>query len=61
MSKQLTNAKSASSLGEGERIKVNGFCTAPQQDNLHPALSLEKGEAAHYTVGTRSSRDFDHT
>jgi len=39
------SAKSASPLREGERIKVRGFTTHSQQQNPHPTLSLEKGEA----------------
>jgi phosphatidylserine decarboxylase len=39
------SAKSASPLRERERTKVRGFITHSQQQNPHPTLSLEKGEA----------------
>src|SRR5881392_2834932 len=42
---RLASAKSASPLREGERTKVRGFTTHSQQQNPHPTLSLEKGEA----------------
>jgi phosphatidylserine decarboxylase len=40
------SAESASPLREGGRTEVRGFTTHSQGQNPHPALSLEKGEAA---------------
>jgi hypothetical protein len=45
MNEQPSNVKSASPLGEGERIEVRGFVKSSKEDNPHPALSLGKGEA----------------
>jgi hypothetical protein len=55
MNEQPTNVKSASPLGEGERIEVRGFVKFSQEDNPHPALSLGKGEAMKH--GTRRKAD----
>jgi phosphatidylserine decarboxylase len=44
------SAESASPFREGERIEVRGFTMYSQQRNPHPALSLEKGEAAANTT-----------
>ena len=45
MNDQRANMKSASPLGEGERIEARGVIESAEPDNPHPALSLEKGEA----------------
>jgi len=45
MNDQSANTKSASPLGEGERIEVRGLIECSKSDNPHPTLSLEKGDA----------------
>jgi hypothetical protein len=55
MNEQHANTKSASPLGEGERIachavakrrrEVRGLMGSSESDNPHPTLSLEKREA----------------
>jgi phosphatidylserine decarboxylase len=64
------SAKSASPLREGERIacravaqrrrEVRGFTTHSQQQNPHPTLSLEKGEATDQAAGMQSCQDSDY-
>jgi hypothetical protein len=41
----VSSWRSASPLGEGERIEVRGATTKIRSENPHPTLSLEKGEA----------------
>jgi hypothetical protein len=41
----VTTWLSASPLAEGERIEVRGSMPGMRSLNLHPTLSLEKGEA----------------
>ena len=54
MNDQRATMKSASPLGEGERIEVRGVVKRSQQsDNPHPTLSLEKGEATRTQTLTR--------
>ncbi len=55
------SAESAAPLGEEERIEVRGFVKRLPQQNPHPPVSLEKGEAADQAAGMRSSRDFDYS
>jgi hypothetical protein len=45
MNGQPINVKSASPLGEGERIEVRELIESAESDHPHPSLSLEKGEA----------------
>jgi len=55
------SAKSASPLREGERTEVRGFTTHWQQQNPHPTLSLEKGEATENAARTQSRQDSDYS
>jgi hypothetical protein len=53
MNAQRATMKSASPLGEGERIEVRGVIESAESDNPHPTLSLEKGEATRTQTLTR--------
>jgi hypothetical protein len=53
MNEQRANMKSASPLGEGERIEVRGLIEYAESENPHPTLSLEKGEVTRTQTLTR--------
>jgi hypothetical protein len=60
MNEQPPNTKSASPLGEGERIEMRGLIESSESDNPHPILSLEKGEAKDQPTRVQSCQHFDH-
>jgi phosphatidylserine decarboxylase len=60
-SERLASAKSASPLREGERTDVRGVTTHSQQQNPHPTLSLQKGEATDQAAGMQSCQDSDYS
>jgi hypothetical protein len=55
MNDQRNTMKSASPIGEGERIEVRGVIESAESDNPHPTLSLEKGEATRNANADESS------
>jgi hypothetical protein len=55
MNEQPSNTKSASPLGEGERIQVRGLIESSESRNAHPTLSLQDGEADGQTRGNANA------